>query len=198
MYGMHIATAGDIERCELSGASILEKILLTIAKLRGEHYMKRVASLIGVLILLVLVSGTSIYAQQQNPSSQPEKDPEQKTTKQETTTTSTSTSDNAAKQEIKNYPSAGTASSLQGLMLASDTIIGATVKNEEDQEIGKIERLHISPKYGVVMYAELSVGGFLGMGEKTIMVPWKSIEIARSGDSLVVNTAEQSAKKPPE
>jgi sporulation protein YlmC with PRC-barrel domain len=160
--------------------------------------MKLATSLIRVFILLVLVFGTSIYAQQQNPSSQPEKEPEQKTTTQETTTTSTSTSDNATQQEIKNYPSASTASTLQGLMLASDTIIGASVKNEENQEIGKIERLHISPKYGVVMYAELSVGGFLGMGEKTIMVPWKSIEIARSGDSLVVNTPKQMLKKSPE
>jgi sporulation protein YlmC with PRC-barrel domain len=195
MSGMNIA---NIERCELSRASILENLLLTISKLRGESYMKRVTSLIRVFILLVLVSGTSIYAQQQNPSSQPEKVPEQKATEQETTTTSTSTSDNATQQEIKNYPSAGTASTLQGLMLASDTIIGASVKNEEEQEIGKIERLHISPKYGVVMYAELSVGGFLGMGEKTIMVPWKSIEIARSGDSLVINTPKQMLKKLPE
>jgi hypothetical protein len=45
------------------------------------------------------------------------------------------------------------------------------------------------------MYAELSVGGFLGMGEKTIMVPWKAIEIARSGDSLVLNTSKQLLKK---
>ena len=69
------------------------------------------------------------------------------------------------------------------------------VKNEEGQDVGKIERLHISPQYGVVMYAELSVGGFLGMGEKTIMVPWKTIGIAQSGDSLIVNTPKDLLKK---
>jgi hypothetical protein len=150
-----------------------------------EENMKQVSSLMSAFIFVVVVAGMSVYAQQQNPSSQ-----------QETITTETTTnSDVSTQQESQDYSSVGSASTVQGVMLSSDTIIGATVKNEEDQEIGKIERLHISPKYGVVMYAELSVGGFLGMGEKTIMVPWKAIEIARSGDSLVVNTPKDLLKK---
>ncbi len=80
-------------------------------------------------------------------------------------------------------------------MLASDTIIGAKVRNEEGDAVGEIQRLLISPRYGTVLYAELGVGGFLGMGEKTIMVPWKAIEIARNGDSLVLNTSKQLLQK---
>jgi hypothetical protein len=82
-------------------------------------------------------------------------------------------------------------------MLASDIIIGAAVKNEQGQDVGEIQRLLISPQHGVVMYAELGVGGFLGMGEKTIMVPWKAIEISRNGDSLLLNTSKQLIKSSP-
>jgi sporulation protein YlmC with PRC-barrel domain len=161
-----------------------------------EENMKRVGSLMSVFIFVVVVAGMSVHAQQQNPSSQQMSDQEKKTSEQETTTTTTTTNTDAStQQESQDDSSAGTASTLQGVMLSSDTIIGATVKNEENQEVGKIERLHISPKYGVVMYAELSVGDFLGTGEKTIMVPWKTIEIARSGDSLVVNTPKDLLKK---
>lgn len=158
--------------------------------------MKRVSSLMSVFIFVVVVAGMSVYAQQQNPSSQQMPDQEKKTSEQETTTTTTTTnSDASTQQESQDYSSVGSASTLQGVMLSSDTIIGATVKNEEDQEVGKIERLHISPKYGVVMYAELSVGGILGRGEETIMVPWKTIEIAPSGDSLVLNASKDLLKK---
>jgi cobalamin biosynthesis Mg chelatase CobN len=161
-----------------------------------EENMKRVGSLMSVFIFVVVVAGMSVYAQQQNPSSQQTPDQEKKTSEQGSTTTTTTTNSDASKQqESQGYSSAGTASTLQGVMLSSDTIIGAMVKNEENQEVGKIERLHISPQFGVVMYAEVSVGGFLGMGEKTIMVPWKTIEIARSGDSLVVNTSKDLLKK---
>jgi len=167
-----------------------------IKKEKGENQrMKRVASLVSVVILLVLAAGINLYAQQQNPSSQPPKEQEQKTSGEETTTTTTINSDVSTQQESQTSSSAGTASTLQGVMLSSDTIIGTSVKNEKGQEVGKIERFHISPRYGVVMYAELSVGGFLGMGEKTIMVPWKTIEIARSGDSLVLNTSKDLLKK---
>jgi len=158
--------------------------------------MKRVGSLMSVFIFVVVVAGMSVYAQQQNPSSQQTPDQEKKTSEQGSTTTTTTTNSDASKQqESQDYSSAGTASTLQGVMLSSDTIIGAMVKNEENQEVGKIERLHISPQFGVVMYAEVSVGGFLGMGEKTIMVPWKTIEIAPSGDSLVLNTSNELLKK---
>lgn len=109
--------------------------------------------------------------------------------------TPATSSDISTQQKIQSHVSAETASTLQGIMLASDTIIGASVKNETGATIGEIQRWLISPKYGVILYAELSVGGFLGMGEKTIMVPWKAIEIARSGDSLVINTSKQLLKK---
>ena len=166
--------------------------------------MNRGGAFVGIVTLLVLFMGTGVHAQQQNPSSQEQVQTqtpsEQKATSDSTTNSDTSTQQGTSSQsgtqsEMSNNPSAETASTLQGVMLACDTIIGATVKNEQGQSVGEIQRLHISLQYGVIKYAELGVGGFLGMGEKTIMVPWQSIEIARNGDSLVLNTSNQLLKK---
>jgi sporulation protein YlmC with PRC-barrel domain len=138
--------------------------------MRGEKDMKRVGALLGMVILLVFVVGMNVHAQQQNPSSQEKAEQES--------------------QSREASPSAETASTLQGVMLASDTIIGASVTNEQGEAVGEIQRLHISPTYGVILYAELGVDGFLGMQEKTIMVPWKAIKIAQSGESLVLTTSK--------
>jgi sporulation protein YlmC with PRC-barrel domain len=143
----------------------------------------------GLVVLLVLMVGLQAYGQQKDPSAQQQ---DTKTSQSETTQTTTTNTEvsKPASSDSQDSPSAQTASTLQGVMLASDLIVGAAVKNEKGEDIGEVQRLLISPKHGVVMYAELGVGGFLGMGEKTIMVPWKAIEIARSGDSLVLNTSK--------
>jgi hypothetical protein len=41
------------------------------------------------------------------------------------------------------------------------------------------------------------MGGFLGMGEKTIIVPWNALEVARNGTSLVLNVSPQMLQQAP-
>jgi len=55
----------------------------------------------------------------------------------------------------------------------------------------------IDPRTGRVMYAVVSMGGFLGMGEKTVIVPWHAIEVARNGKSLVLNLSQQMLQQAP-
>jgi sporulation protein YlmC with PRC-barrel domain len=49
-------------------------------------------------------------------------------------------------------------------------IIGANVVNDENRAVGEVEELMVSPAGGAVM-AVLSVGGFLGIGERYVAVP---------------------------
>jgi sporulation protein YlmC with PRC-barrel domain len=139
--------------------------------------MKTFSTYIGVLSLLGLACVASVWAQ--------EKD----ATMQSTTT---------AQSTRQNNPSAETASTLQGVLLSSDTIIGASVKNQHGEEVGSIERLMINPQTGFVSYAVIGVGGFLGVGEKSIMVPWRALEIGRDGDSLLIKTSKQLLQQVPE
>jgi len=41
------------------------------------------------------------------------------------------------------------------------------------------------------------MGGFLGMGEKTIIVPWNALEVARDGKALVLNVSPQMLQQAP-
>ena len=55
-------------------------------------------------------------------------------------------------------------------------VVGATVVNENNETVGTIDDLIVTPG-GQAPYAVLSVGGFLGMGTKYVVVPFTSLKI---------------------
>ena len=55
-------------------------------------------------------------------------------------------------------------------------MIGSTVVNENNEVVGKIDDLIITPS-DKVPFAVLSVGGFLGVGTKYVVVPSNSLEV---------------------
>jgi PRC-barrel domain. len=60
-------------------------------------------------------------------------------------------------------------------LIASDRIEGTAVKRPTGDKIGRIERLMLDKVSGKVAYAILSFGGFLGIGDKYVPVPWTSL-----------------------
>jgi PRC-barrel domain len=57
-------------------------------------------------------------------------------------------------------------------LIASDRVEGTPVRRANGEKIGAIQRLMINKLSGNVVYAVLSVGGFLGMGQKHVPIPW--------------------------
>jgi hypothetical protein len=55
-------------------------------------------------------------------------------------------------------------------------VVGSTVVNEANQTVGTIDDLLVTPNEKVP-FAVLSVGGFLGLGTKYVVVPFSSLEI---------------------
>ena len=55
-------------------------------------------------------------------------------------------------------------------------VVGATVVNEANETVGTIDDLIVTPG-GQAPYAVLSVGGFLGLGTKYIVVSFTSLKI---------------------
>src|SRR3954449_4402769 len=55
-------------------------------------------------------------------------------------------------------------------------VVGATVVNEADETVGTSDPL-IVPPGSQTHYAVLSVGGFLGLGTRYIVVPFTSLKI---------------------
>lgn len=84
-------------------------------------------------------------------------------------------------QDLQALRSARPITKSQQVVKAS-SIHGATVRNTEDQELGTIEETVIDPKTGKVSYVVLSHGGFVGVGEKLIAVPWDELHVVE-GDN---------------
>lgn len=55
-------------------------------------------------------------------------------------------------------------------------VVGSTVVNEANETVGTIDDLIVTPNERVP-FAVLSVGGFLGMGSKYVVVPFNSLEV---------------------
>lgn len=68
-------------------------------------------------------------------------------------------------------------------MLAS-SLIGKTVRNVEDERIADISDLVVDES-GRVTAAVLGVGGFLGMGGRTVAVPIEALETVTNADGDV-------------
>jgi hypothetical protein len=56
-------------------------------------------------------------------------------------------------------------------------VVGSSVVNDADETIGKIDDLLVSPD-GKQPYAVLSIGGFLGMGTRLVVVPYGALKFA--------------------
>lgn len=85
--------------------------------------------------------------------------------------------------------------------ISANTYIGQSVYNSGDESIGKISDL-IMAKTGGVDAAIIGVGGFLGIGEKWVAVPFEKIAITQVPDSddvkLTTTETAESLQAAPE
>ena len=58
----------------------------------------------------------------------------------------------------------------------SGDIIGTRIKNAEGKDIGEIDRLMIDPSSGKISHVVVGLGGFLGVGEKKVVVAWSDLK----------------------
>lgn len=69
--------------------------------------------------------------------------------------------------------------------ISADSYIGQTVYNANDENVGEINDLIIR-KDGGVEAAVIGVGGFLGIGEKNVAVPFDNIEASMQEDGITL------------
>ena len=82
-------------------------------------------------------------------------------------------------------------------LIASDRVEGTAVRRTGGEKIGTIQRLMIDKLSGTVAYAVLSFGGFLGIGEKHLPVPWSRLTYNPSLEAYEVNLSDDELKKAP-
>ena len=106
------------------------------------------------------------------------------------TTVTGTTAESAAMQEAARTPSR------LGLMTA-DELIGQNVINENGEDVGTIEDIVLNANDKAVL-AILSVGGFLGIGDKNVAVPFEQLEPGHNEAILMSSATEEQLKSLPE
>lgn len=78
----------------------------------------------------------------------------------------------------------------------SSKVVGSIVVNELGETVGTIDDLIITPS-DTVPYAVLSVGGFLGMGKKYVVVQASALQV-RDNKMVLVGATKDALKSLPE
>jgi len=88
-------------------------------------------------------------------------------------------------------------STLSTAAIPAKRVNGTEVYNSSGEHLGEIEDIMIDKPSGEVVYAIMSFGGFLGMGEKFHPLPWQVLHYDTSKDGYVVDLSKEQLKKAP-
>jgi sporulation protein YlmC with PRC-barrel domain len=87
-------------------------------------------------------------------------------------------------------------SSESGVLVDSSSIVGATVRSQ-GKDVGKVDRLMIDPKDGRVKTVVVQMGGTLGVGGKSVSMPWESVKVGQDNGKIVVSAEQQMLEQAP-
>ena len=74
-----------------------------------------------------------------------------------------------------------------GTLIAADKVKGSNVYNPGGEKLGNIDDIMIDKASGHAIYAVMSFGGFLGMGEQYYPLPWATLKYDAQRAGYVVN-----------
>ena len=115
----------------------------------------------------------------------------------QSSSTSSSPASGAGSTDSSSASQAPSSSSAQtGVLVDANSIIGATVR-VQGKDVGKVERLMVDPKDGRVRTVVVQQGGTLGMGGKSVSMPWESVKVGQDGDRIVVTAEQQMLEQVP-
>jgi len=80
---------------------------------------------------------------------------------------------------------------------AKEEVIGVTVKNPADENLGEICEIMLDKESGRTAYAVLDSGSFLGMGGKLFALPWNSISYDPNKECFILNVDKEKLKNAP-
>ena len=81
------------------------------------------------------------------------------------------------------------------IILPASTIKGEKVTNMDGEDLGKIEDIMIDQEKGMIAYAVVSFGGFLGIGNKKFAIPWEAISQGQSGHGFTLKINKEILEK---
>jgi hypothetical protein len=84
-----------------------------------------------------------------------------------------------------------------GTLIAAEKVKGTAVYNRAGEKLGSVEDIMIDKVSGRAIYAMMSFGGFLGMGEKHHPLPWATLKYDTQKGGYVVNLDKKQLEGAP-
>jgi PRC-barrel domain len=82
-------------------------------------------------------------------------------------------------------------------LIGSDRVEGTVVRRLSGERVGSIQRLMIDKVSGQVAYAVLRFGGFLGMGERHLPIPWGRLKFDMTRQAYLVSLTDTELANAP-
>ncbi|WP_213302181.1 PRC-barrel domain-containing protein [Paraburkholderia sacchari] len=90
-----------------------------------------------------------------------------------------------------------TASGPGPYIMASSTLEGDHVFSSDNEDVGKIKEVMLDVERGKIAYAVMSCGGFLGIGDKLLALPWAALTLDTTHKCFVLNVTSEHIKNAP-
>jgi sporulation protein YlmC with PRC-barrel domain len=82
-------------------------------------------------------------------------------------------------------------------VMAASTLDGNSVQSSDGHDVGSLKEIMLDVRSGRIAYAVLSSGGFLGIGDKLIAIPWSALTLDTDNRCFrLAATADQVRNSP--
>ncbi len=82
-------------------------------------------------------------------------------------------------------------------VLSATTIMGNKVVNTAGEQLGTMKELMIDLDDGLIAYAVLSFGGFLGLGDKLFAIPWEALTLNPDDQTFILDVDKEVLEDAP-
>jgi sporulation protein YlmC with PRC-barrel domain len=83
-------------------------------------------------------------------------------------------------------------------LMRADELTGRDIIDANNENVGQIGDLYLDYDEHTIRYVSVDVGGFLGMGAKTVLVPFERLQWSADGDHLLLPVERRVLEEAPE